>query len=254
MTKKAGLQNLIEPQLRQTIISEKLDALSFIVGGLSHEINNPLAIILGNIRELMHLINDGTITQDKLMQSLSQTLHASDRISAIVKSMKVIGREQNGFYQRHCTQQIVSNVLEICKERFLQYSIKVSQSGPNGLHVNCHAGQISQVILGLLSNSFDAVKTLDERWVSVSSTNEEGFIRILVTDSGSGIHSEIQDKIFDPFFSTKEVNEGTGLGLSVCHAIIKLHGGKLYLDTNSLNTRFVITLPYAAHAIKDQAA
>ncbi|MEO5970304.1 MAG: ATP-binding protein [Bdellovibrionia bacterium] len=96
----------------------------------------------------------------------------------------------------------------------------------------------------MLNNSFDAVCELPEKWVRLEVLNMETHIEIASVDSGTGIAPQIAEKLMQPFFTTKEVGKGTGLGLSISKAIVQSHGGKLYLDGTSHNTRFVMKLPF----------
>jgi signal transduction histidine kinase len=97
--------------------------------------------------------------------------------------------------------------------------------------------------MNLLNNAYDAVQSGTHSWIEIAATTENNILKISITDSGSGISQSIQDKIMMPFFTTKEVGKGTGLGLSISQGIIEEHGGKLYFDPSSKNTRFTIELP-----------
>ena len=108
--------------------------------------------------------------------------------------------------------------------------------------VNCRRIEISQVLIILLNNSFDAICKRKERWVKVEAKDLGDATEISVTDSGDGIPLEIQEKILTPFYTTKEVGEGTGLGLSIGKGIIDGHSGRFYIDNNSPNTKFIIEL------------
>jgi C4-dicarboxylate-specific signal transduction histidine kinase len=109
--------------------------------------------------------------------------------------------------------------------------------------VNCRPTQLSQVLLNLLSNAFDAVSALSEKWVRLTVTQEEQKLIIKVIDSGNGIPSDIAEKIMQPFFTTKVIGKGTGLGLSISRGIIESHEGALFYDPSEKNTTFVIELP-----------
>jgi signal transduction histidine kinase len=111
--------------------------------------------------------------------------------------------------------------------------------------LDCREVQLSQVILNLLNNAFDAISELPNKWVHLESRMNEGIIEIRVIDSGSGIPEELREKILQPFFTTKEVGQGTGLGLSISKGIIESHGGTLSIDIKSQNTCFVIQIPQA---------
>jgi signal transduction histidine kinase len=115
---------------------------------------------------------------------------------------------------------------------------------PNmNLMLECRPTQISQIILNFLNNSFDAVGKLPEKWIEVSVEELTNEIKIQVTDSGAGIDKSLENKIGQPFFTTKEPGKGTGLGLSVSRGLAEKHEGKIYLDKNCPNTRFVLLVP-----------
>ena len=101
--------------------------------------------------------------------------------------------------------------------------------------------QISQVLLNLLSNSIDAVQKLPEKWIHIEVLSTEQHLKIRVTDSGSGISQDLAQKIFQPFFTTKDIGKGTGLGLSISDGIIKSHGGILDLN-HSIELQYLYTV------------
>ncbi|MGC9054484.1 MAG: sensor histidine kinase [Candidatus Hydrogenedens sp.] len=101
---------------------------------------------------------------------------------------------------------------------------------------------LTQVIVNILNNSADAIEEVINPEISIKVIEIDNNIRIEIEDNGHGIPEDIQDKIIDPFFTTKEVGKGTGLGLSLSKAIMDIHGGTLELDRNSKKTRFVINL------------
>lgn len=132
-------------------------------------------------------------------------------------------------------------------ERFKNHGVelRVSSFDPT-LSLQCRPIQISQVLLNLLNNGFDAVDEAQEKWISVEVTEEETNLLIRIGDSGTGVPAEIRDKIFDPFFTTKSANGGTGLGLQSFRGIIESHGGTLQLETSNGGSWFLVTLPKVA--------
>jgi signal transduction histidine kinase len=138
---------------------------------------------------------------------------------------------------------IVRDTVELCTERFRQHNIDlVIDPIEPGLYVECRGVQIAQVLLNLLSNAHDAVDGARERRVRIAVDNDDRDVRIAVSDSGPGIPPEIRARIMEPFFTTKEIGKGTGLGLSVSKGIAEAHGGRLALDPEARETRFVLTL------------
>src|SRR5690606_32314664 len=95
----------------------------------------------------------------------------------------------------------------------------------------------------LIQNSADAIAKLEEKWIKLVATSDKYFLTISVEDSGPGIPPELRERILEPFFTTKEVGKGTGLGLPISAGMIKDHGGELTIDSRSSHTKFVIRIP-----------
>ena len=109
--------------------------------------------------------------------------------------------------------------------------------------MECRPGQISQIILNLINNAFDAIGKTKNPWIKITVAQLNEFVEIAITDSGKGIPVELQEKLFDSFFTTKNHKNGTGLGLAICKRIAEEYGGSLYIDKHCPNTRFVLQLP-----------
>ena len=123
------------------------------------------------------------------------------------------------------------------------FGIQLELSIPNELSIECQHVQIGQVILNLVSNSIDAIKDREEKWIKVAALDLIDFVEISVMDSGPGIPAEVADKLMTPFFTTKPAGQGTGLGLSISRRILADHGGDLRLDRAANHTRFVLVIP-----------
>ena len=137
----------------------------------------------------------------------------------------------------------------MCHERFKTNGVNLTVGEVPDVFIRCRATQISQVLINLLNNSYDAIETLPEKWVKVELDAGSERARIRIVDSGLGIPLEIRDKILNPFFTTKEIGKGTGLGLSVSKGIIDEHGGVLSVPENVKNTTFEIELHIAGDAL-----
>jgi signal transduction histidine kinase len=109
--------------------------------------------------------------------------------------------------------------------------------------VDCSATQITQVLINLVNNAHDAIKNLKEKWIEIAVNDSDHYVEISITDSGPGIPAGIKEKIMQPFFTTKAVGQGTGLGLSLSKSIIDSHKGFLLIDDNCPHTKFTILLP-----------
>lgn len=231
-----------ELHLRQ---ASKLTALGEMAGGIAHEINNPLSILKGFIDLMRRQILRGEVDLPTFQTYMERSYTTVDRISQIVKGMKRIARDSSHDVLRpYGMNAILDDALDFVQEKFRDSGV--------GLIVNrleadqmimCRSVEISQVLLNLLTNAFQALENQDTAVVKVNCTVSNGNGRISVEDNGPGIKADILDKIFQPFFTTKDIGKGTGLGLSISRRIIDGHGGKLYLDKESKNTSFVIELP-----------
>lgn len=226
------------------VASAKMASLGEMAGGIAHEINNPLTIIMGLAGIVKKRIQIKNVDLDVVKEDLKKIEQTVERISKIINGLRSFSRNAEGDLKIPVKiSKIVEESLDLCREKFKNHSIELRLNFNSDAIVNCRPSQISQVIMNLLSNAHDAVATLSEKWVSVDISMTESTISIAVTDSGNGISKEIVDKIMQPFYTTKAVGKGTGLGLSISKGIIDGHQGRLDYDSLSKNTRFVIELP-----------
>jgi signal transduction histidine kinase len=223
----------------------RLAALVEMSAGLSHEINNPITVIKGKNTQLLRSAKSGQLDSLKIKEYIDVVNNNADRITTIARKLKEFSNSsENAPYVNASLKKILDEVAIFSLEKFSDQSIELKfQEISDDVQVNCRPPQIVQVILGLINNSFDAIKNLNEKWVHVMVEVQDKTISISVIDSGHGIPLEIQNKIMEPFFTTKEIGKGTGLGLTSSLGIVQSHGGNLFLDTTSKNTKFVITLP-----------
>ena len=167
------------------------------------------------------------------------------RIAGIVRSLQTLSRDaEQDPRQLVELGAIIEETLGICREKFRNAGVELrAEPIPAGIGVLCRPNEISQVLLNLLNNAFDAVEGREERWVGVKVRREGGKVEILVEDSGPGVPEENRERILEPFFTTKPVGKGTGLGLSISRVLLERHSGRLRLDEAADCTRFIIELP-----------
>lgn len=238
-------EEVIRVQHAQLVQSSKLSMLGEMSGGVAHEINNPLAVIAGYAQRMELQAKDGQTNPAEIARFSERILTMSNRIAKIVHGLKMFAREaSNDPFERVTIQRILQDTVELCGERFTKHGVELRTSeGLDAIAVECRQVQISQVLLNLMINAYDAVSTLKDRWIKVEATSMNDSVELSVTDSGHGIPADVAAKMLQPFFTTKPIGHGTGLGLSISKGIVEAHGGRLYLDTTSPNTRLVVELP-----------
>jgi signal transduction histidine kinase len=247
ITARVKAEHLIREQQAMLVTSAKMSALGEMAGGVAHEINTPLAVISMRVEQMEECIRDGDLNGIDFVEGLDIIRRTTDRIAKIVSGLRFFARE--GRQVRSQTVKVsalIEDTLGFCGERLANHGIILDverRDDFESLKIECQAVEISQVILNLLNNAFDAIEQLKEKWIKIKVTDLGENIEISVTDSGSGLSKEVRDKIMQPFFTTKEIGKGTGLGLSISKGIINSHQGKLSVDDKCANTKFVILLP-----------
>jgi len=241
------IQHKVTYQQMTLANSARLSSLGEMAAGIAHEINNPLAIISGTSMVIRKRQQKGTLTDERLAEALNDIDKTVLRISRIIKGLRNISRDAS---DEECAEvalaDVFSEVLAVCAEKFRnnQVELRLDLADEERPVVKGRRVQLSQVVLNLLSNAFDAVEKLEgARWVELKVELDEAEPVITVRDSGPGIPAHLQEKIFQPFFSTKDVGKGTGLGLSLSKAIVEKHGGALGLETVGGHTQFTVRLP-----------
>lgn len=223
----------------------KMSAVGEMARGMAHEINNPLAAMDLKLQIMGGLIRGGRATADELETQLSDVRILLKRIAHVVDSLRLFSRDAGSDPLAPASvKDLVEHNAQFCRERFKAAGIRFEIGEiPAGLEIRCRQTQVSQALLSLLNNAFDAVSGVADKWIRVDAGIRGDEVLISVTDAGPGISAEVQEKMFQPFFTTKEVGEGSGLGLSVSKGVVESQGGKLELDRSSPRTRFVIRFP-----------
>jgi PAS domain S-box-containing protein len=245
ITEKVEREREIEHQRQALVHSARLASLGEMAGGIAHEINNPLGIIMGTAGHLkLHMRRQG-IQDELLEEGFDRIEETVRRISSIIRGLRNFSRDASDEdFKAVRISDIVQETLELTREKVKNNNVDLQCSMDVDAVISCQPVQISQVIMNLLINSMHAVSSLEEKWISIEAEQTtDGYLKLKITDSGKGISPEHQSKIMEPFYTTKPVGQGTGLGLSISAGIIKTHNGTLDLNAQSPNTQFVITLP-----------
>jgi PAS domain S-box-containing protein len=234
------LQEELEKERLMHIQNSKMATLGEMAAGIAHEINNPLAIISGNIQLVEKFKND----HEKFTQKVEAINKAGKRIEKIVLGLRKFARSSlNAERQILSLNNIVSEVLVLVEAKSKRHSTPVEFQSEENLKIFADEVEIEQVLVNLINNAIDAVKNNTERWIKVFIKSDKEFAVIQVVDSGPGINQEIRDKLFHPFFTTKKIGEGTGLGLSICKGILENHKASIKINSQYSNTCFEIRFP-----------
>jgi signal transduction histidine kinase len=227
----------IEIERAKSLHTAKLASLGEMSAGIAHEINNPLAVISGNLPLLKKFRNE----EQKFSSKLEALVRASDRIEKIVKGLKKFSRTSLGNeFKLESISSIVTEVMTITEAKVKRHSVEVEIDVKPELYIQCDEVEIEQVLVNLINNGIDAIKTNEERWLKLKAFAEEEEIVLQVIDSGQGISEELESKMFQPFFTTKVVGEGTGLGLSISKGILDNHRASFGINRSYKNTCFEI--------------
>jgi C4-dicarboxylate-specific signal transduction histidine kinase len=217
-------QKALDSRDRMVLI-EKMSSLGTMVGGVAHEINNPLMGVMNYVEFARDKATDA-----KSVEVLNNALHEINRIKKIVQNMLVFVRVANAATGPTEVSEAVTQTLTLLEGEFRKASMQMVLALPPHLPpVHCNAGSLQQVLVNLLLNARDAVAAQPEKCITIRADHLDGKVVILVCDSGLGVPEEVRQQLFTPFFTTKPVGKGTGLGLAVSRQLMEQAGGTLSL-------------------------
>jgi len=225
----------------QLVHSEKLASLGVLAGGVAHEINNPLMVILGRT-ELMLMDGDldGTVKQSL------DTIHTeTERIARIVEGLLTFSRKsRQEKIETVNINEVLSRTLMLTEHQLTVGNVRVRKEFPPDIpDMEAHPGQLQQVFMNLIINAHHAMPDGGELTISTGSIPDQR-VFVEIQDTGCGIPPDSIGRIFDPFFTTKDEGQGTGLGLAISRNIIESHGGEIGVQsTVGQGTTFRVVLP-----------
>jgi signal transduction histidine kinase len=230
------------------MIASKMASLGELATGIAHEINNPLSIIVGRTQILKSKVEDFKAMRSEDLESCVQNLtkieETANLIAKIIRGLNAFSRNtENDPMTMHSVRTIIDFAIDLCEDRLKSNQITITVREGRDTDILCRDVQITQVLVNLINNSIDAVDGLQEKWIEISASITPKKVVISVKDSGKGIAPHLVDKIMQPFFSTKEIGKGIGLGLSISKGIAESHNGKISYDPLCENTKFDLELP-----------
>jgi PAS domain S-box-containing protein len=254
LTETREMQEEMSRQREALHVSEKMIAMGELLASVSHELNNPLSVVVGQTLLLQETVDDPAIAA-----RAERIGNAADRCARIVKTFLSMARQQSQEPVPSDPNNLIEMALELTSYSLRGSNVEVLfRETPNLPQVLVDPDQITQVLTNLIVNAENALRKVDRvRQLRITSRHDVhgNQIIIKVKDNGPGIPSEIRRRVFEPFFTTKEVGEGTGIGLALCHRLIDANGGRIKLARHSVvGASFVIRLPAVSGEVKADAS
>jgi len=224
----------------QVLQSQKMAAVGLLSAGIAHEINNPLTGVVGYSKLLLEQ-KDLSV---KIRDRIQKIADSGERCRKIVEGILLFSRsQQESERQLVNLNDLVTRTVRVGEYQWKMHNIRIVRDVDEPASVMADEDQLEQVLLNLLSNAVDAMPKGGDVHVALLG-RADGGADLVVQDEGIGIPKEIQNSIFDPFFSTKDIGKGTGLGLSISYGIVKNHGGDILLESSpGQGTKFTVRLP-----------
>ncbi|WP_141733887.1 PAS domain-containing sensor histidine kinase [Oligoflexus tunisiensis] len=247
----------ITTQKKSSMLSERerrLTGFKQIVKGMAHEINNPLTIISTQAEHLLRRIDSHKLDCDSLAKGLEKILITAMRISKIVQSMNFLsqGDIEQSEINIESIEEVVNAALALNHQRIARCAIdvQIDWGRCQTKTILSHRVGLTHVIACVIENSIDEIveRGIAQPWIRIAmefitGPMDNDIIRILISDPGNGIDAAYRDHLMEPFFTTRDVGEGKGLGLSFSQHIMELMGGRIYYEDQSVNTTFVLEFP-----------
>lgn len=223
--------------------SEKLSAMGQLLAGVSHELNNPLSVVVGQSILLQEISHDEAVAT-----RAERIAKAANRCAKIVKSFLAMARQQPQESRRVDPNELIESALELTAYALRTSGIEVRMDLAESLpDVFVDSDQVAQVFTNLTINAQHALLNVEKpRRIDITTRLDERSREIVMTvaDNGPGVPEEIRARIFEPFFTSKAEGSGTGIGLALCHRILENHGGRIVLDESTEGgATFVVRLP-----------
>lgn len=229
----------------QVIRSERMASVGRLAAGVAHEIGNPIAALLG----MEDLLLDSTTPPDEARDFLVRMKKETERISTILRDLLDFARpeekpDSSGQFSPGEVKSVIDEVLALSRPQKNFRDIDVKIDAPESLMVMMSTARLTQVLLNLMMNAAAALDGRKDPRLAVRAKRDGENVRIEIEDNGPGVRDDVRDKIFEPFVTTKEVGQGTGLGLSVCRGLVEAANGTIDVDADFKDgARFVVILP-----------
>jgi two-component system NtrC family sensor kinase len=225
--------------------SEKMATIGRLVSGVAHEVNNPLAAILG----FTDLLLENPAVPESAREDLKIILQETQRTKEIVQDLLSFARQKPTQREPVQVNTILRQTIKLRSYDFSSHGVDVVEEFDEGIGPTLgDSQQLQQVFLNVLNNAYDAIQESGNHGkIRIRTRRTQDSIEVAFIDNGTGVAEP--ERIFDPFFTTKQAGKGTGLGLSICYGIVRAHGGEILCwnnpETEERGSTFVVRLPQA---------
>ncbi len=228
---------------KQAYHNSRLAAIGEMAAGIGHEINNPLAIIKGFLIITKKLLSKPHIDMEKVNRKIEKMELASSRIESIVRGLRTFSRSENDETTHFNPVEVLQESIDMLSEIYEQDGIAITfNNRADTAYLFGNRGRWQQIIMNLFSNARDALENIPQKDILLTTRLVDQKFILEFKDSGHGIPDDIKDKVFNPFFTTKEVNKGTGIGLSMVHTIVQQFDGEISVSSDE-GTTFTLEFP-----------
>lgn len=231
-------QKQIQEQIQR---SEKLSSIGQLAAGIAHEIGTPLNIISGNAEYLMMDMDPG----NPLTEELSIIVHQTDRITQLIQQLMDFAHDNRPRFEPTDINTLTRQTLKLTRHQMQKHSITLKMVLDEQIPpIVADSNQFQQALLNIIINALHAMPSGGKLQIETALDEEQQQVEIRIRDNGCGIHPQDMKNIFNPFFTTKAVGQGTGLGLAVCHRIMENHQGRIEVEsTPGEGSCFTLILP-----------
>ncbi len=226
----------------QLLLSDRLISIGTLAAGVAHEINNPLAYVIGNVDFAIERLSAGLSSGldragcAELLAALEQTRDGAERIRVTTRDLRVFCRTEESAPVSVDVARVLDSAIGMAWNE-IRHRARIVRNYEPGPHIDGIESRLGQVFLNLLINAAQAIEDPDpnRHEIRVSVAVAAGRVRITIADTGKGMPEEVRQQLFQPFFTTKPVGVGTGLGLSICRGIVEELGGTIAIDSAPAN-------------------
>jgi two-component system NtrC family sensor kinase len=237
----AGAKRTLEEQQQLLINKARLQSIGELAGGVCHQINNPLAIIVGRSMILRSQINQRFPDEQEMLKELDVIDQTSQRVSNILKALRMYSKDLGDEITEISFHELLDDAITLMRGRITKEEVELTYTKGSDVKLRLNKNQISQAVIDVLSNSLEAMEESEIKNLEIHFSSDEENVYLTITDSGKGIRQEDADKIFDPFFSTKPRH--FGVGLSNAKNFVGQHRGEIAIIKSKGPTTFQITFP-----------